>query len=74
MKPSGQSTLLYLPDLGIELPVRLDGHCPIEFIAQRLGENFLDGDLIAFAPGDRYARIHVVDLKLEDKQCINEQK
>ena len=67
-KPSGQSILLYLPDLGIELPVWLDGHCPIEFIAQSLGENFLDGYLIAFAPGDGYARIHVVDLNLKDKQ------
>lgn len=66
-KTSAQCILLYLPDLGIELPVWLDGHCPIEFIAQRLGENFLDGNLISFAPGDRNARIHVVDLNLEDE-------
>ena len=59
---SNHTPSILLADFLIELPIRRNSHGPIKLVTHGLGKHLFDWDLVALTEGNRYPRIHVVQL------------
>ena len=61
---ASESELPLLRNFFIELPTWWHGHGPVELVSHGFREDFLDWDLIAFAPSNGNTWVHIVELQL----------